>query len=377
MLLFNESLYKLVKTHRSDNRLPSDDDYFGLLEQIGPFIYSSGSTEPPELLRNPPNLNLISPGVKLLGYILLLVGWGQLALFCIWIVLYRSHKVVKAAQPVFLLMVHVGSAAILSNIVAFSLEDDKWSDRQLSAACMTTPWLFILGFVVMFLALFSKLYRINELLQFRRKAINLDQALWPFRGVLAVTVIALIVWSVVEGSSYERTILNTDTGDSIGTCVGPNYLPWLLSGTLVVFGVIIMTIYIAWKTKDVDPAYSESTWVMFGIFTQFNCFLVAIPTLVLLTGQSSDARHIGYSSTCFVLSMPMSTLIMVPKFQAVYFPSHGGRLRGSTVGGSVQVTGLNSSLNSRAGRQWSASKASNAADEAPTGSEENVGAVNP
>jgi hypothetical protein len=67
-----------------------------------------------------------------------------------------------ASQPMFLWMVCAGTLVMASSIFAFGIEDDIASYQASSIGCMTALWLFCLGFVTTFSALFSKIWLINR-----------------------------------------------------------------------------------------------------------------------------------------------------------------------------------------------------------------------
>ena len=140
-----------------------------------------------------------------------------------------------------------------------------------------------------------------------------------FRILLGVTVLVLVIWTATGGLEYRRVEIDEETGESAGSCTGDNIVFWFAT-MVVVFGIAtIMTTYIAWMTKDVDETYAESWWILTAICTQIQVMVVCIPTLFLLNGQSSSARHIGLTLMLFTASMSITGLVMTPKFYAAYF----------------------------------------------------------
>lgn len=121
------------------------------------FTFADGTTNEPMPLRELFQNNFLGSGVRTVG--LVLFG-SSIFLSCsglIWVVLKRRSQVVKAAQPEFLGALCVGS--IISSLAIVTLSFDEsygWSEKQLSKACMATPWLFALGYIIVYSALFSK-----------------------------------------------------------------------------------------------------------------------------------------------------------------------------------------------------------------------------
>lgn len=102
--------------------------------------------------------------------------------------------------------------------------------------------------------------------------------------------------------------------------------------------------YMAWKTKDIDAAYSESGWIFTGILAQLQIIFLSIPILVILIDVSTDARHIGFCLMLFCYSTSLLSIIMFPKYLAWWRALHPEEQakdkRGSSAGG-VHVTGVN------------------------------------
>ena len=65
----------------------------------------------------------------------------------------------------------------------FTLSWDEgagWSDRQLDIACAMTPWFFFVGNILTFCALFTKLWRVDKVLQFKRRAVTISNVMKPW-----------------------------------------------------------------------------------------------------------------------------------------------------------------------------------------------------
>ena len=194
------------------------------------------------------------------------------------------------------------------------------------------------------------------MLQFRRAKVNVDQALWPIRILVGCTVVLLSVWTGLGGAEYSRVEIDDETGESIGNCTAENMFYWLLPFVSILGTATVMTGYIAWKTKDVASAFAESKWIMTAITTQMQVLIVAVPTLWLLNGQSTNARYIGVTLAVFTFSMSISGLVMVPKYFAFYNPNgvmdstaslaSGRHFRG-TGHGIVHVSGIRTPADER------------------------------
>ena len=114
---------------------------------------------PDVLLRDTPNQNYLSDAARMTGYVVAAVSWALLVFFSAWIAQYRQHRVLKAAQPPFLVVLHVGAALMIAVVIPLSFDENLGFDQaQLSNCCTSVPWLFSLGYVTTYMALFSKVH---------------------------------------------------------------------------------------------------------------------------------------------------------------------------------------------------------------------------
>jgi gamma-aminobutyric acid type B receptor len=76
------------------------------------------------------------------------------------------------------------------------------------AACMSQPWLMANGFTLAYAALFSKIYRINQVYQsaqaFQRITIYPIDVLKPLILLMVLSLSILTVWTIVSPLTYVR-----------------------------------------------------------------------------------------------------------------------------------------------------------------------------
>jgi hypothetical protein len=182
-------------------------------------------------------------------------------------------------------------------------------------------------------------------LQFRRTKVKMRTVLWPTATLFVLAIAVLAAWTAIDGLSWEREVLDADTGESIAFC-GTSVNNGLLLGACIPIMVLTtgLATYMAWKTKDVDSAYAESAWIFTAILAQLQIIFISIPILVILVDVSTDARHIGFSLAIFCSSMSLLCVVMFPKYSAWWKAQHPPEKqkekRGST-SGDVHVTGIN------------------------------------
>ena len=130
--------------------------------------------------------------------------------FVFWTLVNRKTRVVRASQPAFMAMICAGTLIMGSAIIPLSIDDEnvEISQRGTDIACQSAPWLVVLGFCTIFSALFSKTWRIVKILEkakkFERIKIATRDVLAPYFALLAVNVITLICWTVINPLVYDR-----------------------------------------------------------------------------------------------------------------------------------------------------------------------------
>merc|ERR1712151_591712 len=104
---------------------------------------------------------------------------------------------------------------------------------------------------------------------------------------------------------WERVLVdeNEPQGETIGQCTSENDTAYTAALTGVMVVTTMLAGFMAYKTKDVDSRFSESSWIFSTIVLQFQVLVVGIPILLIVRQQSPDAFYL----TCVLL---ISTLTM-------------------------------------------------------------------
>lgn len=252
-----------------------------------------------------------------------------------------------------------------SSIFPFGIEDDIASYRGCSIACMSALWLFCLGFVATFSALFSKIWLINRVSssasqplghytfnssmttrlslshrinllcfspyyeQIFREARNQQRIrvtgkdiLLPFLMLFGVNFIVLLVWTVVDpqewvrmpvdGSSNSSSSSNEDEATA-GRCYSDNngvYLGIILGTNFVMMMVALIQAY---ECRRITTEYSESFWISGSIACIAQIWIIGLPILPLVQG---DPQAVFLTKAGVIFSSSISTLGLLfgPKF---------------------------------------------------------------
>lgn len=161
----------------------------------------------------------------------------------------------------------------------------------------------------------------------KRQAVQVNQALIPFAGVIACSMIVLVIWQATSPLTWNREVTNPDDEAawvSYGECgskESKDALPFVISLGFIVALSIFVTGGIAWKLKDVQAELAETKWIFFGIFSHIQVWAIGIPVFVILDGVSRDASYLISAALTFIFSTSLVVLVIWPK---MYFTHFGG-----------------------------------------------------
>lgn len=287
------------------------------------------------------------------------IGWicfGLIALTVIactmWTFMNRDSIVVRASQPVFLLMTAFGVLLMGSALIPLSYDDNgnalAMSEFKRIGICMSVPWLTFTGFTITFSALFSKTWRINKLVNmsthFIRAKVETKDVIGPFLGLITCNWVVLLCWTFIDPLKYERDFLpgtdfwNRDIA-SAGSCQSENPTIYLVLLGLreycnmsyqdavhflrrsTVFGflyrivnllVLAIACFQAFKARNIQTEFSEATYIGLAMFTLAQAFLSGIPIAVVVRDIPA-VYYLVLTFLLFLLCMAVILFIFLPK----------------------------------------------------------------
>ena len=120
------------------------------------FYYADGTLNAP-LLRSNPDYHFLSNIVRVIGFVLLGTGMVYCLANVLWITCNSTHRILILSQPPLLLQLCFGSMMILATILPISFDENSGlSIQQLSISCKLIPWLVVIGQIIQYMALFTK-----------------------------------------------------------------------------------------------------------------------------------------------------------------------------------------------------------------------------
>jgi hypothetical protein len=121
------------------------------------FLFFDGTTSEPQPLHETTDFNFLSPAIQIVGFSFVGLSLFIAVTAALWVYVRRNERIVTASQPQFLYLLCFGAALQAVSLVFFSFDESYgWTQSQLDKACSAVPWFFVLGYLIQYCAIFSK-----------------------------------------------------------------------------------------------------------------------------------------------------------------------------------------------------------------------------
>lgn len=237
----------------------------------------------------------VDPAAKVAGLVVMSIIIGLAVVLSVWVFWHRKSPVVIAMQPEFLIILCLG--IILSESTIIPLGKDATNTANMDMACMAIVWLYRLGSILTLSALFSKLWRVNQIFHageaFRRKVVTLKRVLWPFTIFLTLNLIFLITLTVVDPYVWVRESYY-GAEDKVGYCSYTGTVGKIMDSllNLLDFGALIFLCIQAYRARDIRAEFSEARGVALALFSWLQIMIIAVPTFYLIDETDITARYV-------------------------------------------------------------------------------------
>jgi len=287
------------------------------------------------------DMTKISSTLKILGIILFAVQ-VTLSLACAaWTVYYRNEALVNASQPLFLSLVCFGTLVMSLSIIPLGVQGEyrHEQDQQgqltsapnpdialIDAGCMAVPWLLSLGFSIVFSALFAKIVRIMLVLKaaenFVRKTVGAKDVAYIMVGVIAVQVVVLTCWQIIDPLLWQREVLSWDNNDyptkSIGVCESEHALRYIIPLVVADAIMLLFALYLGFRTRNISTKYQEGTWITASVLSSLQILMLAAPILLIVENDTTASYFIKVV-VVFLFCSTVTMLIFFPKMYQLHF----------------------------------------------------------
>lgn len=311
------------------------------VHSVQPFVYFDNSTAPPIALPYfEEDLNLIPNSVLFFGLSLSILVMLISVAIAVWIYLNQTRYVIRASQPFFMMQLCAGTFILAATIIPMSWQEPR---QGLDAACMTTPWLFSIGFSVAMSALFGKARRINQLIGvgtgFRRCTVEVKDVMKPFFILMSVNVVLLTAWSASPWRiSWHRIPVDNNvdqfgrTQESYGVCRADGDWHFLFSVPLVTTNVIFlgMATWQSYRARALPSELSETSYLAVSMVSLTEVFCLGF-TIVFTVMSQPTAFYLVSSVMITVGCIAILAPMFGPKFLKRNMREPRGRMASSIV----------------------------------------------
>jgi len=327
----------------SDSTVPGQCRDDGSCECDDPRALSIGAGEGASCVVVPAeDVTYVSVTLMAVGYAL----FGIQAVFVLscaaWTVWNRSRHVVRASQPIFLCLLCFGAFVLNLSMLPIGVQGKyrylqgettgEMTDvpnpdiAMVDVACMAVPWLFSLGFSIIFSALFAKIWRVRKVLkaaeQFRSKVVKPKDVALVMVCVVAIQVIILLCWQLIDPMRWQREILDTDDNgfstQSVGYCKSESMLLFL-GPLLAIDGLMLCyALHLCFVTRNVPSDLQEGHWITGAVLSIVQILIISIPILII-TENNNDAFYFVRAAIIFLMSSTVTALIFFPKMYRLHF----------------------------------------------------------
>merc|ERR1719469_901177 len=147
------------------------------------------------------------------------------------------------------------------------------------------PWLLSVGFVLTFSALFSKILKVNTIVQaslrFKRVKLSLVDVLKPLVALSLINLILLSIWALVDPVKWVRTAAEetNKSWNTYGACKAEGKASYIFITLILLinFGSLVMTLFQAYQARDIIDSISESKYIGIAAVSWLEVFIIAAP----------------------------------------------------------------------------------------------------
>lgn len=151
-------------------------------------------------------------GFTTLAWVLALVSTIVSISGMVFVIAYRSKRIMAVGQPFFLCLICFGSLLESCSLyfevgMIEEMPGIKWPN--LDKLCITQLWFLYIGLLTVLVALFCKLRRADMACQFRKgRRILVQHVIWPFAAIVAVELVLVVVVTTVTPPYWQEVLQN-------------------------------------------------------------------------------------------------------------------------------------------------------------------------
>ncbi|XP_031554561.1 gamma-aminobutyric acid type B receptor subunit 1-like isoform X2 [Actinia tenebrosa] len=245
-------------------------------------------------------------------------------LFLAFNIKYRHNSYIKSSSPCLNNVIIVGALLIYASVFSILLDSRVLSGKLLPYMCTITVFLLGIGYSLMFGAMFTKTWRVHQVLNkaySKQKMFGCSELIGLVLILLVIDVIVFSLWTALDPFTLNMKTttrkVHSHSSEAIffqyECCHSQSMTTWYY----VIFGykgfMLLVGCFVAWETRKVKvKSLNDSHFICTSIFTIVFAVFIGVP-LTFLIPDHRDA-HVTVLALCLILPTTISLcLIFVPK----------------------------------------------------------------
>lgn len=249
------------------------------------------------------------------------------ALGCIvWTIYMRNYTIVKASQPLLLVLVGVGTIVSSMTIFAMTIDDivgppaGDGDNNRANGACIAQTWFYGIGFAITYCSMIVKLRRVGKIFQHaaqmkKARGVSMGSTFASLLALLSVEVIVLIVWTSTDTLRFVRP----EDSPLNGACESSNARAFVIILALYHLLLLLYGARLSYRCRKVNGVFAETKYLSLAMIGNLQVLLLALPVIVLTADDAATSMFIR-SIAVFINDFSTTALIFCPK---MYFNVFG------------------------------------------------------
>ena len=204
----------------------------------------------------------------------------------IWLKFNKKTPQVIAYQPFFLRLILLGCLVSSSATIPLGIEKEKEISTFL---CMLVPWLYSVGFSIVFGTLLAKVHRVHTLFdnaaRMIRTTVTLKETVLKIVYILIIDITILTIWTIMDPLQWVWQVTIEDKyGQPLSSyegCYCRHPLIWMGTLGLLHVSLLVMAIYMSYRARHISTRFSEAKYLKTAIFLNTVVYIISVPMIVI------------------------------------------------------------------------------------------------
>ncbi|GBG32280.1 Metabotropic glutamate receptor-like protein E [Hondaea fermentalgiana] len=245
------------------------------------------------------------------------------ALGCIvWTIAMRNNAIVRASQPVLLILVGFGTMTSSMTNFVMAVDDSvgpaagEGKNDLANWACMAQPWFYGIGFAITFSTMIVKLRRVVKVFRSaarmkKARGVSLKTAVQVLIFLVAIEAIGLLAWTLTDPLQFVRP-----SDDPLnGACESPHSSIFVWFMAAYHLGLLMYGAVLSYQCRKVNGVFAEAKYLSLAMVSNLQILVLALPVIKLTANDEQTSMFIR-AIAIFLNDFSTCALIFCPK---VYF----------------------------------------------------------